>query len=321
MKLRTRFRFHLAACMVSLLPVILAGGCNESWRPERAASQPAATTQPATVSDYLPEVRSGTWVYRRAESAAGSGGKARSYKRIITSDRIREGVLIQRQFEPIQSYLAGQAKSAAPTAKAPLEGGLGIFLEVAEPLDPLPESLATGQTAQSSTELHWYNKDGKLEATGTMSRTAQIEGVETVEVPAGKFENALRVRVEMTGEFPWGPVVKWTTYLWLAPEAGEVRRIEHISGLFWIVYFQGAYEYQLLSWELDPIATGAKSVPHWKRGAILFDRTVPRPSIAGAVIDLAEPLPTSVPGDTPADTASGPDATQNQNTLQEMPDA
>src|SRR5207248_2777530 len=94
---------------------------------------------------------------------------------------------------------------------------------------------------------------------GTLTRTATIEGFEDVDCPAGHFEKCLRVRVDLDLSIRWGPTIKWIMYIWLSPEAGDVKRVQDLSGSFLFFPFGSSFEFELVSY--SPPAAPPPDVP------------------------------------------------------------
>jgi len=206
--------------------------------------------------------------------------------------------LEERPFLPLQRYLEPadiltSRADGGPRPSAPMKEGTAVFFELARPLEPIPPELETTSPITSTTAVRYFSYHGKPLATGTMTRQVQIEGFEDVECPAGRFEHCLRVRVDLTVRFPWRVIVDLTSYLWLSPKVGEVRRVQHISGWFLIFWFGNVHEYQLVSFTPAHAGPGSAGLPppQWAYGAILFERAAPHPQIAGMIVDLAGSAP------------------------------
>jgi hypothetical protein len=151
----------------------------------------------------------------------------------------------------------------------------------------IPAELDLSDPIETTTRLRYYGRDGRPLAEGRLTRIVQIEGFEDVEAPAGRFEQCLRVRLDLQIRFAWGLAVDWTSYFWLSPKVGEVRRVQRFSGWLWIFPFGSAHEYALISHETADNDAILPVAPAWHYGAILFDRGLPRPQIGGMVIDYA----------------------------------
>lgn len=266
-------------------------GCR-SWRP----SMGTVTTQPAgpgfDLNDYLRAMRRGQWTYKRCSAPCEESSERDLYARIQYGRRMKEGRLVEADFQAIEHYLqpkdADEKPSVDETLKE-LKGAGFVFFKLEEPLEPIPRTLARGQPEVATTELTYYDYRGRRAATGELTRTVELEGFETVICPAGTFEDCLRVRVDLDVKFPWVLRLSWSSYLWISPRVGEVRRVHHLSGWFLIFWFSSGHEYELQDRkDIDKSdATGVLS-PRWSTGAILFDRIAPKPVIGGMIVDFAE---------------------------------
>ena len=173
----------------------------------------------------------------------------------------------------------------------PLSGGAAFFLEFDPPLAPFPSVIRPDQTAVTEVAVRYYDRTGRLRFRGTVERRVELEGLESVEVPAGRFADCLRLRADMRFRFPWGPRVDTTEYTWLARGVGEVRRIEHFEGLalFWIVSETVSHELAAYAEPAAPAeyAPGLRPARRWWRAAVLFERWFPRPLVGGIHHQLA----------------------------------
>jgi hypothetical protein len=310
---------RLGPILCLLVSFTFVSSCSSRWRPPPYV--PAMQTDPVTLelASYLRGSPIGRWVYERRELTSGSARATDTYVRRIFSNRMTEGLLEQRPFPPVSHYIGQpEDRAASPAtqpaargrAAAPLRGGLGLLFELEEPLPPIPTELSETEPHTASTTIRYFDHHGKLDSEGTISRVAEIEGIEDVETPAGLFENCLRVRVDLTFRFGRAHVVEWTSYMWLSPELGEVRRIQRMWGRVWVLWFSSAHEYKLVSFEPEEASLtafrtegspgdsaggagpgwmhpGLGPTGAWSQGAILLDQSFPHPRIGGMVVDFA----------------------------------
>lgn len=308
-----KWRLSLLVCLVLTLAMPLVGGCREQVgpsprQPQNASSQPAGS--PVSLEAALRANRLGRWVYARREPQHQDNRRHR-YVRIGRPDRSIEGMLVGRRFRPVDEYLAPLSGASAvpasqPAEPAPLEGGTSFMFRVARPLAPIPAELKEGEPVVDTTDIIYYEYDGRVLARGTFTRTAEIEGVEDVSCPAGEFADCLRVRVDLTLKIPWIISMDWTSWYWLSQEVGEVQRLEHMSGMFLIFLFSSTHEYELVSHHAPATMLPDLCIaPAWHTGATLLTRTAPRPQIGGMIVDYASetaPPPASAPATAPART-------------------
>lgn len=299
--------------------LVLAGsfltGCRQLTRkpvePEPVHEPPASS--PALdrfdIKPYLAAARLGRWTYRRTKPDY-KDHKAVTYTRLVSAERMMEGKLVAREFLPIPQYLVKESAATQPAGverprpRAPLKGGTAFMFELVEPMDPYPPELPPGSPLVSTTPVIYYEYDGRLLARGTLTRTAEIEGFERAECPAGIFPDCLRIRVDFKLHIPWLLSMDWKSTLWLSKEVGEVRRVQEMSGWFWILWFSSSHEYQLVSAQpvLHPPDPESIRPPRWHYGAVVMDRTIPEPVIGGLVVDYADQHATAAPTTSPAAT-------------------
>lgn len=246
------------------------------------------------VKPYLRAARSGVWVYERRELSGRDRGEPTRYVRRIAADRLSEGTLVGRDFAALDEYLelertpTGSEQARRQRPRAPMEENTGLFIRLGEPLAVIPEGMRYGETLSATSPFHYYDERGRLAASGTLTRIVEIEGFEDVTATAGRFERCMRARIELQVRIPWIMDLDLTTYLWISAEVGEVRRVHRLSGWFVIFWFRSAHEYDLVSSTPDPPDEAEKPlVPAWSVGALQFERVLPRPQIAGMLIDFA----------------------------------
>lgn len=284
-----------------LLPAILVlpAGCAHQLEPvSPPVSQPAA--EEFSMRPYLQANRLGRWTYVRLEPDR-DDHEATPYTRLAGPDRMVEGKLVGRDFLPLKEYLVRTSAASRPAddhrPKAPLKGGAAFMFELLEPMDPFPPDLVPGLPIIDTTPIQYYEYNGRLLSEGTLTRRVEIEGIEDAECPARLFRNCLRVRVDLIVHLPWMLKMNWTSFIWLSPEMGEVRRIEQMYGWFLIFWFASTHEYQLVTGESyrSSLDTALLPPPLWKYGAVVMNRTVPRPEIGGMLVDYATGPPATAP--------------------------
>lgn len=311
-----RVRQGLAKFCILVLPVLTLG-CIGPWRPSSEHLSLSSQTQEASrLAACLRANRMGRWVYERMPLPEKPGRESRLHVRQVHPGRISEGVLEDRPFLAIERYLdlksevasrpASASADSRPAAmpvegqpsafkrpRAPLKGGMGVFFRIAESADPIPVELEQVGAIHSETPVVYYEYRGIPQARGTLERCSEIEGLEDVDCPAGRFPGCVRVRVDLLVRFPWVAYIDLTTYLWLSAEVGEVRRVQRLSGWFLIFPFASADEYRLLSYTPPGNSTSAAALPPplWKTGAVLLEGDYPGIRIGGMVIDLDSESP------------------------------
>lgn len=287
-------RAFLPGTALALL-VISGGGCGEAWRPPNVQKDPPRLQTQPTLVECLQADRLGRRVYERRDYPLRKDPSTSEYPRLHCPDRIQEGMLADRSYLPLDRYLQDPDDRSSDEQRPRLSFGrlMTIFFELAEPLPTMPPELELNNPIRSSTSIRYFDHRGRSSMLGTVTREAEIEGYETVESPAGHFENCLRVRVDLKVHFPWTLVADLKHVVWLSPQVGEVRRLQNMRGWFLIFWFGSTQEYRLVSYSDHP-ETGesdqvsADVAPEWKRGLVVFDRGYPSLRIGGMVVDLAE---------------------------------
>jgi len=276
----------------AVIGCITVTGCLGSWRPPEVLNQSRGRSAIVKPADCLEADLVGRWVYERSELVGRPDDPPVTYARVIRPGRRSEGVFVGRPIQPLENYLLDDREADSQPSSPLKSNEWGIFFELDPPIDPYPPELADKKTLVAKTALGYHDGTGRLQGRGTVQRTAELEGFEDVQTPAGLFARCLRVRVELHVRFPWMLTMNWTTYLWLSAEAGEVRRVERFSGWFLLFWFRSAYEYQLTGYEARPAPLVARPLPRcWAYGLYAMDRGVPLPRLSGLVVDSVTTQP------------------------------
>lgn len=299
--------FQLAGVAVPIL-VLSVVGCGAPWRPPLDSVDTPPATQPVDLASCLRACRSGEWVYQR--HALPEREAETRYVRRISRDLLSERSLADPPVPPLEEVLPATLPAERPPDKEklaalPRTASLVMF-ELVDPLAPIPLDLMKTGPAADSTRIRYYDYRGRYRAEGTLKRVVEVEGVEDIECPAGRFTDCLRIRVDLTAHFPWLLWMDWTSYLWLSPVAGEVRRVHRFSGWFVIFWFSSTHEYELVSHVAgDPtsqeatrsasrsagVSGGWVLDPPWSRGVLLLDGPFSRLEITGMAVEFAKPEP------------------------------
>lgn len=294
--------YPIAPCFRLLLTIglmVATVGCMGPWRPTmEEVAQEASVPKEIGRAAYLQATQAGKWSYERRELPLKPDALSTWYTRQVKGTRTCEGSLMGRPLLELPRYLRLEGKTPDPKADASrptaVQGiWLVVFFELEDPLAPLPDELATCDSITSQTTLRYFDQTGRPLAKGRLTRVAEIEGFEDVTCPAGTFEQCLRARVDLKVWFPLLLTVNWTTYFWLSPEVGEVRRVQKFSG-WWLFFFWfgSAHDYLLRSYEPPSELVTTQPAPNcWKYGVVAFDRGYPHVQIAGMAADLTTTRP------------------------------
>ncbi len=285
-----------AAIFLTSLTLLAACGCVGAWRPATEHLSIEPPPEPSTLADSLRASRCGRWIYERQELPEQPGRPVGAYVRRGLPERMTEGILVWRPLRSIAAILAQpatQPTAADRTGTAGWGGGRRyaphIYVVLDEALAPIPTDLQWGEPSEATTGVTYYDALGRPQASGTLRRVARLEGIEDITCPAGMFRGCLRVRVDLTVEMPWVLLFNLTGYMWLSPEAGEVRRVQRMSGWFLVFWFGSAHEYRLAEYRpAREVSACGDPCPRWKRIGVLFDRVAPRPQIGGLVVDYED---------------------------------
>jgi hypothetical protein len=282
--------------VLSLLVCGLAAGCAREFRPPGKgvvqAPEAATASGPAVVS--IGRTRYGRWVYERRSLMGGDSDTAQSYVRLVRPGRRIEGEFVGKQFGPIAGYLrrpemTPEQMEGLPKAPIKHKRRAAYMIEIASPAPLCPESLRLGETQTDRSEIGVFDYRGHRTHLGTVERTAAAEGIEDVRTPAGLYPGCVRVRTEIAIRLSFAVRMDVELYQWFAPGFGEVRRVEHFTALVWVFWMESAYDYVLRAFVPDDVSAAraaGERMRKWSRAAIWFDRTFPRPRVAGLYIEL-----------------------------------
>ena len=277
----------------------LAGGCAPAWRPSLVNVEPAPTPIVIHLGDY--QSTGGSPAIYLRQSLTSPDTPPQRYKRCPSSSTLTEGLLAGKNVDTVSQYLESTARARQrrgtlwPYDQRPASAA--FFLEFDPPLVYLPPRLDTNEPWAQQCELHYYNRDAIEVRQGTATREAVFEGFEDVSADDVHYADCVRLRVTTRYRLDWGPRVDTTEYIWLAPGLGEVRRIEHVSGLAWPVYFSEAYSYERVNEPTAPARLVGKRLPlplAWSRCAVFLDRLLPHPRLGGLAVEFAPVTPGKV---------------------------
>ncbi len=104
-----------STCWLALLtiwPIAWTTGCMGPWRPS-TDDVVAASQEHPTLAECLQANRLGRWVYQRRALPIDQSQPASRYVRDVNRQRSSEGILVQRRFMPLESYLQPQGGPAS----------------------------------------------------------------------------------------------------------------------------------------------------------------------------------------------------------------
>ncbi len=176
----------------------------------------------AAAQDYYPTVVGNTWVFLNED-----GTEQRTYSIEAPETDEGEGIIILRIYTETLGtdtvdndvYYISDDEGDLKLHRTHLEeGAFGIAAAVLDP--PMlffPADLPVGRTWDIVTVA-------ELDLVGTATTTSTIEVVasETLETPAGTFENCVKLEIQRKSVTALA-VIRTTSYQWLAPDVGPVK--------------------------------------------------------------------------------------------------
>ncbi|MHC4442421.1 MAG: hypothetical protein ACYTF1_18410 [Planctomycetota bacterium] len=298
-KIHRRFRHWIKCILLTTGVIFCLTGCNIAWRPSLEHVEQHPQTKEFTLTDYLEANRIGYWAYQRRDLPANEDRPGITYARRAATNRFSEGELLNTPFLPLSRYIQPSGVQTTqpvsqdiPVARFP--EGMAIYVELEKPLPVIPHDLQPETPMSDTTAIRYYDYRGKVQAKGKLTREVSFEGFEDIECTAGNFERCMRIRVDLNTRFSWILSVTWSSYLWLSPTVGEVRRVHAFSGAWFFIFrFHSAHEYLLVNHYrfADESIKEVDLSPKWKQIAMVFDRGIPRPSFTGMAVDYCTSQP------------------------------
>jgi len=322
-----RFVLLMTCGMLTAGSMCVTTGCARAWRPSPVEFVAPQADAVLNLADYLPKTATDRVYLRR--NLGEPDEPPRPYPRRSAPGAASEGLLAGRcgaKAPPASSDAAASSGSVARflgdsddarTRRGelwPMDAGktsAACFLEFDPPLVDLPERISADLPFAQRCRLRCYDRDAKLWREGTATRRVFFESLESVTTSSQTYADCARLRIDTHIRLRWGPRVNVTTYSWLAPGFGEVRRVEEISGLALLILFDEVYEYELIEAVREAALTSATRpagpttrpqrpkppsvqpdfAPYqpaaWSRCAIFLDRSLPHPRLGGLVAELA----------------------------------
>ena len=96
------------------------------------------------------------------------------------------------------------------------------------PPQQVPAGLKAGQSSATQSIQHSVVSGSCTSASGTFKAT--VEAFETVTVPAGTFQNAVRLKLEQTESSGGGPSQSFSDTVWLVSGIGIVKEVSPEDG-------------------------------------------------------------------------------------------
>ena len=275
------------------LACLAAAGCSPAWRPPMEAVQPPPARQRLDLAHYAPGDPGVLRTYHR-RSPDSPSAPPEAYRRRHLGPFRAEGAMAAKPTDTLADYLGPDALKAADRWKLwpddPDRKGAAFFLEFDPPLVYLPGSIQAGRESSQQVRLRYYNRDGICTRRGTVRRSFEFEGFETVTAGGVRYADCARLHTRTRIRVDWGPRVDTTEYIWLAPGVGEVRRVQQFSGLAYLVYFTEVQTFELADgspWAAGAVGARLPSGEVWARCAVYLDRLLPHPRLGGLAVELA----------------------------------
>ncbi len=286
--------------LIALIAIIAGGaGCRlqEPVVDVGFADGPLVTS--VDLSAYLPNLIGQTRYFRRRSVHRRSTEEERYAKQWHTWGRA-EGLLAGLQTGALGHYFGANkpqdGQSPFPWPKLPAGKGDAFFLEFDPPLIEWPLHLSPLRPRTQQSRVQSYGPKGNELWEGTATRTLTFQGFADVHVGGRRYAHCAVVHSETTMSFGFWFRVVLSEWVWLAEGLGVVQRRERFSGsLLVIIPFASAYVYELADAGELPAHSNTgddriyrqHQVSAWHRAAVLLDRVLPAPRIAGLIVETS----------------------------------
>lgn len=174
-------------------------------------------------ADYYPLGQGDTWTYRETEE----DGEIEYETKTVSGTETIDGVVATKVLEDSDEYELFTNSNGITFYKSyDINEEDGVVEEEVDILDPpliyVPTEVSIGtKHTFNSTIRHTENG---FSATGTISIETTVEGIENVTVPAGTFENCLKIKIKRNVASSDGSHTESTeSTIWLAKGVGIVK--------------------------------------------------------------------------------------------------
>ncbi len=174
-------------------------------------------------ADYFPLGQGDTWTYDSEVTSEGDSWQETVTKTVSGTETIKgvEAAVLTEDDGDYSLYTSDD-NGVTLYAEHNVKDSGWERLEYDPPLNLLPGEIYVGLTKSSSATLTYTTSDG-LSLTGTYSVELTVEGIEDVTVPAGTFEDCLRVRFTGERASSDGNSETFAFTTWLAKGVGDVK--------------------------------------------------------------------------------------------------
>lgn len=191
--------------------------------------KPFLTDEPYDLSKYFPMDIGNRWVYQSFTLE----GEEFLESTMIISVKSKE-ILDSKEIYLFESVFNGKRplifyyildKEGIYLYKMVLENGYSNIFS--PPLLVFPKNVRLGQGSNLSTLIKTYDANDNLADEGTIEIKGEVEKVENITVPAGKFENCLKVSSSATVRSKKKSMFVIRS-IWFAPGVGKIKEVEDI---------------------------------------------------------------------------------------------
>ncbi len=253
------------ACISCLSVSLLTVGACSTARPVKSATTGA---DPADVAEALvaePSPQAAATAQEVEEVSAGpvrriysqvsqnrSRAKTAEFVQVDSREGRLAGTLLDRAELPVSQYM--DLHSGRPNRPklnwSKVRRAEAFFIEFNPPMEEWPSLSGSGQAVAQQATLTACGSDGVPFTSGSAQRRVWHDGTETIETSAGTFKDCTRLRAETELRFGRWATIQVEETAWLSPQAGVVRRTEHLHGRAVVILrFNSTYRYDLKSFE------------------------------------------------------------------------
>ncbi len=277
--------------------VVLVCGCAGSRTAGRSNFQQADRTGVVDLGLYAAPAGAER-TYRRTPLGRGRQ-KATEYKIVQKGRQRYEGDLVGVHVGSIEVFLAKTNEAqGGPSFPWPDPHGkthAPFFLKPDPPFERAPQKLRAWPPYFNETDVSYYNWAGEMTHSGTVGCETVFEGWEDVRVGRHVFQRCPRVQIDTWLRLPWVARLHVIEQVWLAEGVGMVRReVQWRGWVALLVRVSGGCMFELVS----PIEKQkkAENAPQnepppyfgsWSCCAVYIQPSLPKPQLAGLIIEAA----------------------------------
>lgn len=210
-------KIFLALILMGMLPLLLS--CGGGGGGGDGGDGGGVTVY--KTAEYYPLAQEDTWTYRETEE----DGEIDYDTKIVRGTETIDGVVATKVLSGSDKYELRTVDSNGITLykEYEVENGGWVQMVFNPPLNLLPAEVSIGTKKTINSTMNHTNSEGET-GTETISGETTVEGIENVTVPAGTFNDCLKIKIKVTLTSPEETEIEEIT-MFFAKGVGMVKEI------------------------------------------------------------------------------------------------